>query len=103
MPVGQLLASVSSRELTEWQAYYSLEPFGEERADLRAGIVASTVANSVRDPKQQKQPYSPDQFMPQFEEREPEEPDPDALWAKVNSVMFALGGTVAGDASASPA
>lgn len=29
-------------------AFYRLEPFGDERADLRAGIVASTVANSNR-------------------------------------------------------
>jgi hypothetical protein len=98
MTVGQLLASISSRELTEWLVYYSLEPFGDERADLRAGIVASTVANSVRDPKRQAKPFEPRQFMPRFED-EPDEPDPDALWAKVNAVMFAAGG-MAADASA---
>jgi hypothetical protein len=102
MTVGQLLASISSRELTEWQVYYGLEPFGEERADLRAGIVASVVANSNRDPKRQAKPFEPRQFMPRFEE-EPEEPDPDALWAKVSAVMFAAGGTAAGDAAAPPA
>jgi hypothetical protein len=32
-------------ELAEWAAYYQCEPFGEERADLRAGIVASVIAN----------------------------------------------------------
>jgi len=26
-------------------AYYSIEPFGEARADYRAGLVAATVAN----------------------------------------------------------
>jgi hypothetical protein len=30
----------SSREVAEWRAYASIEPFGEERADLRArGLV----------------------------------------------------------------
>ncbi len=29
-------------------AYYQVEPFGEERADLRAGIVASTLVNINR-------------------------------------------------------
>ncbi len=29
-------------------AYYQVEPFGEERADLRAGIVASTLININR-------------------------------------------------------
>ena len=96
MPVGQLLASISSRELTEWQAFYQLEPFGEERDDLRAGIVASTVANTARDPKQHREPFLPRDFMPRFgdEVEEEEEVDQEALWAKVNAVMFAIGGSV---------
>ena len=64
MTVGELLSRVSSRELTEWQAYYGLEPFGEDRNDLRAGIVASTVANVFR--KSGTQPYKAQDFMPQF-------------------------------------
>ena len=47
--------------MTEWQAFYDLEPFGEMRGDLRAGIVASTVANVMGDPKK---PLSPSDFMP---------------------------------------
>lgn len=98
MPVGQLLARISSRELTEWQAFYRLEPFGEERADLRAGIIASTMANTARDPKQRRKPFEPREFMPEFdgEDAPDEEDEQAALWAKVNAVMFALGGTVAG-------
>lgn len=104
MPVGQLLASISSRELTEWQAFYQLEPFGEERDDLRSGIVASTVANTARDPKQHREPFLPRDFMPKFgDEDEEVEVDQEALWAKVNAVMFAIGGSVAGDASAASA
>lgn len=97
MPVGQLLASVSSRELTEWQAFFRLEPFGEDRADLRAGIIASTVANTARDPKQRKKPFLPREFMPQFggEEEADEEAEQAALWERVNQVMFSLGGRVA--------
>jgi hypothetical protein len=40
MPVRELLARVGSDELTEWMAFYQLEPFGEMRADLRSGVVA---------------------------------------------------------------
>lgn len=47
MPVDVMLASMSNREFVEWQAYFGIEPFGEERADLRAGIVAATVANAA--------------------------------------------------------
>jgi hypothetical protein len=40
--VAELEQTMSGRELTEWMAYDSLEPFGDQRADLRAGIVAAT-------------------------------------------------------------
>ena len=48
----------------EWIEYYKLEPFGEERADLRAGIVASTIANVNRGKGQRA--YKPSEFMPKF-------------------------------------
>lgn len=51
-------------ELAEWMAFAELEPFGETRADLRSGIVAATVANSVRDPEQRRQPFGPADFVP---------------------------------------
>jgi len=56
--------ALDSREFAEWMAYYSLEPWGEERADLRAGIIASTIANRHRDPKREKEAYKPQDFMP---------------------------------------
>jgi hypothetical protein len=48
-------------------AYYEMEPFGEERADLRSGIVASTVANAHRDAKRRRKPFRPLDFMPRFD------------------------------------
>jgi hypothetical protein len=57
MTVGELLARISSAELTEWMAYDAIEPFGEERADLRAGIVAAVTANhSFAPPAKPRQP-----------------------------------------------
>lgn len=47
-------------------AYDRIEPFGDGRADLRAGIVASTVANTARDPKKRARPFAPREFMPRF-------------------------------------
>jgi len=43
-----LLAELPQRTLLEWIAYYELEPWGEDRADVRAAIVASTVYNVAR-------------------------------------------------------
>ena len=46
MPVGRMLDEMTSSELAEWQAFDRIEPFGEQRADLRSAIVAATVASS---------------------------------------------------------
>ena len=81
------MAEMSSRQLAEWIAYYQLEPWGEERADLRAGIVASTIANVNRSAKRTK-PYTPRDFMPRFD-AEPEEPTETAtrLMAKMRAAL----------------
>lgn len=99
MTVAELLSRISSRELSEWMVYYELEPFGEERADLRAGIVASTVANVNRDPKKQKKPFAAQDFMPKFEgggrgsaDGSPQGPGWERLLAKVKRLNAAFGG-----------
>ena len=60
-----MLAEIVQLQFAEWMAYSTLEPWGEERDDLRMGIVASTIANANRG-KNQK-PYKPQDFMPSFE------------------------------------
>ena len=45
MTVRELENRLSSQELSEWMAYFSIEPFGSAREDYRAGLVAATVAN----------------------------------------------------------
>lgn len=57
---------MSSREFAEWAQFYELEPWGEERADIRSGIVASTIANANRDAKKRKKPFTVEDFMPRF-------------------------------------
>jgi len=72
VPVRELLARVDSRELAEWRAYERLEPFGEWRADYRAAIVASVMANAFRG--KESRAFTPEDFMPKFGEpkREPD-------------------------------
>jgi flagellar basal body rod protein FlgC len=81
-----MLSEISSVQFAEWIAYSTLEPWGEERDDLRMGIMASTIANANRG-KNQK-PYKPQDFMPSFEQ-ETEEQAAERLIAKA---MQALGG-----------
>lgn len=52
---------MSERELHEWAAYYSLEPFGVDRDNAHAAIVAATIANAHRSKRQQ--PFGVQDFM----------------------------------------
>lgn len=78
MTVGELLSRISGQELSEWIAFYSMEPWGCEVEDLREGIISSTIANVNRDPKKQPKPFKPQDFMPTWDkplvkEQTPEE------------------------------
>jgi hypothetical protein len=79
---------MSSKEFSEWMAYAQLEPFGEERADLRMAILASLIANANRDPKKKSSPYEVSDFMPKFEKEEPISKE-DAI-ATIDAMMTAL-------------
>ena len=89
MTVRELLARIDSRELTEWAAYYELEPWGTEVEDYRIASVQAMMANINRDPKKKSTPFTPDDFMPKREQPEIEEQaweeqaDILAAWAKV--------------------
>lgn len=63
-----MLSEISSAQFAEWLAYSRLEPWGEDRDDLRMGIMASVIANSNRG--KGKKPYKPQDFMPDFEPRD---------------------------------
>lgn len=66
----ELLATVTSAELTLWRAFDRLEPIGDWRHDLGFGVVASVVANANR--SRDTEPFKPIDFMP-LAERAPEE------------------------------
>lgn len=86
MTVRELLTRMDSRELSEWMAYYSIEPWGQERDNVHAGIIAKAVYDVHQDPKKRRD-ISPLDFVM----REKEEPDPEQLyqrfraWAGFNS------------------
>lgn len=54
---------MSSKELSLWIAYYNLHPFGVERDNLHAGMIASMVGNANL--AKGKAPFSPTDFMMQ--------------------------------------
>lgn len=57
-----MLAAMPEPLFREWTTYAALEPFGETRADLRAGIIASVYANANR--KKNSRAFKPKDFMP---------------------------------------
>ncbi len=70
MTFKELLERMDSRELSEWMAYYNLEPFGEERADIRQGITSCVMANSFSNKK-----HKIDDFIPKFRQQRKEPKD----------------------------
>lgn len=58
-------------EFLDWIAYYELEPFGLERADWNAAMVAATVANANRDPKKRKKAFTVKDFIFRIEDKQP--------------------------------
>jgi hypothetical protein len=63
--VWELKQRMPYAEFIQWIARYRLSPFGDERADLRAGIVASTMANCHA--TRRSKAFEPSDFMPKFE------------------------------------
>lgn len=89
---------MSYSQYVGWQEYYGREPFGEQRADLRAGIVASVIANVNRDSSSKPEPYHADDFIPKFgddareAESKPLVSNDDWSEIKRKAVQYAKGG-----------
>ncbi|MFH1619217.1 MAG: DUF4035 domain-containing protein [bacterium] len=63
-----MLSRMPSYELTEWMAYDKIDPFGQERADLRNGVLCALIANrfEMLGKKGRRRRYKPADFMPKF-------------------------------------
>ena len=77
MTVAEMLRRMSSRELSEWQAYFNLEPWGEERADLRAGMSTAPLLNLWI--KKGKRRAKPSDWIMRFGPKEPQDPEEMAM------------------------
>jgi hypothetical protein len=76
---------MTAQEFGEWQTEYRLRPWGDYAEDLRAGVVASTIANVRRG--KDVTPYKPADFMPlQPKANVPEvvEEDPTQFLERIN-------------------
>ena len=57
-------------ELVDWVAFSRIEPFGEERDDWRAALVASVIAEVNRGRTKRRRPFEPKDFLLKFEARQ---------------------------------
>jgi len=71
MTVREMLARIDSLELAEWMQFYGLDPFGSERDDLQAGIIACTFANANSG---KGKAFQPCDFMP-YHDKQTQTPD----------------------------
>ena len=80
-----LLGEISSRQFAEWMTWYGIEPFGEQRADLRAAIVAAVVSNRWRN--KHEKALRPLDFMPFYKKRQQ---TPDEMRSVLRSVLASV-------------
>jgi hypothetical protein len=74
-------------------AYARLEPFGEERADLRMAVLAALIANANRDPAKKREPFTPEDFRLRFDEQPEGREQPIEMkqdWQQQKAIMQSL-------------
>lgn len=67
-----------------------MEPWGEERADFRMGILASIFANIHR--RRSQRAFRPQDFMPRYGVPRPERQTPEEQLRTVEMLNLAFGG-----------
>lgn len=85
---------MSSREFAEWRAFATLDPIGPARADLRMASQMALFAEAHRDHKKRSRPYTPADFMFEFDpEAEPEREaeSPATMWQKLRAWAISAG------------
>jgi len=82
---------MSAAEFREWLVYYLIEPFGEDRADLRMGIMAcATLSPHVRKGVKLR----PADFIPKFNRADPQSAE--HITDSLRKLTAMRGGTING-------
>lgn len=85
----QLLANLDSEELTLWRAFDRVDPFGQDRADLRAGIIAANYSNWKKSGNCDR--FVPADFMFEYGRvNKIEEQAPEDVEAAIDAAMTSL-------------
>ena len=80
-----MLSEMSLTQLREWLAYMDLEPFDEQRQDIRFATLMSLLANINRDSKKRPKPFEIVDFMLRFGDWAPP-PKPRKTWQELKAI-----------------
>jgi hypothetical protein len=83
-----MLASISGKQFAEWNAYYILEPFGDEW--LRTAMLASLIANANRDADLKPEPFLLQDFMPSWDTGLEQVEDGEDHWKRTKELFRIL-------------
>ncbi len=64
--VASGLAGMSSRELSEWQAFARREPIGLRRLDYLTAMIVAAIYNVNRDTRKHRKPFEIERFLPEW-------------------------------------
>lgn len=73
--------------------YAELEPFGTAQEDVRAGMIAATIANFFTwafSKKKRKKPWTPADFIPDYLAEKKPETEPKQTLEKMRSVLHEI-------------
>ena len=84
MTVGELEQRMSAHELSEWQAYDSIEPIGGFRTDYGFAMLAALYVNAHK--KRGSQPSKVSEFMPWLPKVETKASDQEKWIAMLKSI-----------------
>ena len=82
-----VVREMSAAEISLYQAYFKIDPWGEERADLRNAMAMHQTAEMHRDRKRQPNAFNLMDFMP-F--RRKPDPEPSEVREKVRDAFGRL-------------
>lgn len=83
--LDELSKSMSSHEFSLWMEMYREDQWGSAREDMRAGLIAATIANYAGRVRTDSQALAPGDFFPGLDKAVAvqEEPDPVAFFTAV--------------------
>jgi Protein of unknown function (DUF4035) len=66
----EMMEVMPADEFFEWMILEQIEPFGDKRGDIQAGLIQQILANIFRDRTQHPEPYELSIFLPKFCEQQ---------------------------------